>query len=285
VDSARVPHYHRRAPRWTRRLCLGAGALALGLQLAACRASEDTGQPPPLVPVYEELGVRVEHMYPHARDAFTQGLVYEEGWLYESTGLEGSSTLRRTEVESGRVDQSVALPSDVFGEGLATLGARLVQLSWQSGRAFVWDRESLTLEHELGYTGEGWGLCYDGVRLIMSDGTHVLTLRDPETFERIGSLEVTRQRAPVERLNELECVGDYIYANVWQEQQIARIDAVSGEVTGWIDTGGLLSREGVGDVRGADVLNGIAYVPERDRFLITGKRWPWVFEVAWVNVR
>jgi glutamine cyclotransferase len=249
------------------------GLLSVGLASAACSGSGTQGAVGSLV-------TSVHESYPHARDAFTQGLVYQGNWIYESTGLEGRSSLRRVEVETGRVDERVSLPDDVFGEGLAAVGARLVQLTWQSQRAFVYDLESLQLERELGYEGEGWGLCYDGERLVMSDGSNVLQFRDPETFERIGEIEVLRQGEPLEQLNELECVGGEVYANVWLTTQIARVDAASGEVTGMIDAGDLLSHDDFGDTQGIDVLNGIAYVPERQRFLVTGKYWPRMFEVT-----
>jgi glutaminyl-peptide cyclotransferase len=232
----------------------------------------------------QALRVSVERLYPHARDAFTEGLVWDGRWLFESTGLEGKSELRRVELESGRVEQSAALPDDVFGEGLALVGQRFVQLSWRNERAFVYDRDSFALEGEHTYRGEGWGLCYDGQRLVMSDGSNVLQFRDPETFELTGSVEVRERGVAVSQLNELECVGAEVYANIWLTQQIARIDAATGEVTGLIDADGILALEGVGDTSGIDVLNGIAYVPERDRFLITGKYWPRVFEVQFVPV-
>jgi glutamine cyclotransferase len=232
---------------------------------------------PPVDPTL--FGVRVEHAYPHARDAFTEGLVYQNGWLYESTGLEGSSSLRRVELETGRIDQAVALGPKDFGEGLAILAESLVQLTYQTGRLLIWNRDRLSLERELSYEGEGWGLCYDGRRLVRSDGSNVLQFRDPATFERIGTLQINLDRFLIARLNELECVGDMIYANLLEQRQIVRIDAASGAVTGWIDTGNLLG-EGMGDSSGAGALNGIAYVPERDRLLLTGKNWPWVFEVT-----
>jgi glutamine cyclotransferase len=159
-----------------------------------------------------------------------------------------------------------------------------VQLSYRNGRLFFWNRDTLQLERELSYEGEGWGLCYDGRRLVMSDGSNVLRFRDPVTFEQTATLEINLDRLLIAQLNELECVGDSIFANLLDQRRIVRIDAASGSVTGWIDTGNLLS-QGVGDSSGAGALNGIAYIPERDRFLLTGKNWPWVFEVAIVPMR
>jgi glutaminyl-peptide cyclotransferase len=257
-----------------------AGLPFVAALLAACGSSPEAEAP--AGGGAQALRVSVDRLYPHARDAFTEGLVWDGGWLYESTGLEGESELRRVELESGRVVQSTALPDDVFGEGLALVGQRFVQLSWQEQRAFVFDRGSFALEREHAYEGEGWGLCYDGRRLVMSNGSSRLQFRDPETFERIGEVQVLDRGIPLERLNELECVGGDVYANVWLTQRIARIDAATGTVTGLIDVDGILALPGVGDTSGIDVLNGIAYVPERERFLITGKYWPNVFEVELV---
>jgi glutaminyl-peptide cyclotransferase len=255
-------------------------ASLLPLLLVACGSSPEAEAP--AAGGVQELSVAVDRIYPHSRSAFTQGLLWHQGWLYEGTGIEGASELRRVELESGSVAQAQALPEDVFGEGLALVGERLVQLTWQSERAFVWQRESFSLEREHRYQGEGWGLCFDGQRLVMSDGSHVLTFRDPDTFEAIGSVEVRDRGESVPRLNELECVDGEVYANVWLTDEIVRIDPASGVVTARIDAAGLLELDGVGAATGADVLNGIAYWPERERFLITGKYWPSLFEVRFV---
>lgn len=230
--------------------------------------------------VPEVLRVRVVATHPHDRDAFTQGLLFHDGLLYESTGIRGQSTVREVELETGEVRRRADLPEEHFGEGLARVGDELVQLTWQSGKALVWsiDRFEPVREHD--YRGEGWGLCFDGERLVMSDGTAWLAFRDPQTFERIGEVRVTRAGRPLRHLNELECVDGAVYANVWTQEHIARIDPDSGEVTAWIDASGLLAQ---GDRNGnEDVLNGIAYLPESGRFLLTGKRWPHLFEVEFV---
>lgn len=228
------------------------------------------------------MRARVIRALDHDRGAFTQGLVYHGGKLYESTGLHGRSTLREVDLETGEVRRKVDLPRELFAEGLARVEDRLVQLTWRSGKALVWSVDGFEQIAEHEYSGEGWGLCFDGERLVMSDGTAWLSFRDPETFERIGEVRVTRAGRPVRRLNELECVDGAIYANVWMNDSIARIDPDTGEVTGWIDASGLLSREDrAGD---EDVLNGIAYVPETGRFLLTGKNWPRLFEVEFVPV-
>ena len=214
--------------------------------------------------------------FPHDPGAFTQGLLVYDGKLYESTGLNGRSSLRRVDLESGIVEQQVELPAALFGEGLARVGGRLFQLTWQNQRVLVWDLATLKKEAELSYEGEGWGLCYDGQHLVMSDGSSLLTLRDPTTFAKVGQVEVRRKGAPVANLNELECVDGVIYANIWQDDHIARIEPKTGEVTAWIDAAGLLSPA---ESRGVDVLNGIAYLPSTGNLLVTGKLWPRVFEI------
>lgn len=218
---------------------------------------------------------------PHDRAAFTQGLLMFDGKVYESTGLLGQSSLRRTDPDSGVVEARVSLDPQLFGEGLARVGGRLIQLTWQNGRAIVWTLATLQKEREFTYEGEGWGLCFDGKRLVMSDGSDRLTFRDPETFAKLGEVAVRRAGAAVRSLNELECTGGVVYANIWQDTHIARIDAASGEVTGWIDASGLLD----GDERvGADVLNGISEIPGTRHLLLTGKLWPRAFEVELIPV-
>lgn len=228
----------------------------------------------------ERLRVQIERVYPHDPNAFTQGLVHDGPWLYESTGLEGQSSLRRVELETGRIDARIELSPELFGEGLARVGDRLLQLSWQQGRALVWSLPALQLEREFAYEGEGWGLCHDGARLVMSDGSSVLQLRDPHTFELLGRLPVRLEGRPVPRLNELECVNGEVLANVWSDSRIVRIDGQTGTVTAIIDASELLAHPDVAGAPDVDVLNGIAYVPERDRLLLTGKLWPSLFEVS-----
>jgi glutaminyl-peptide cyclotransferase len=177
------------------------------------------------------------------------------------------------------VEDKVSLDPLLFGEGLARVGGRLYQITWQNGRMLVWNLARLEKEREVTYEGEGWGLCYDGKRLVMSDGSDRLQFRDPETFAKVGEVSVRRAGLPQRQLNELECADGLVYANVWTEPFIARIDPASGEVTGWIDASGLLTRE---ESAGVDVLNGIARVPGSRRFLLTGKLWPRLFEVELV---
>ncbi len=228
----------------------------------------------------EQLVVKVRASFPHDPGAFTQGLVYYRGRLYESTGLNGRSSVRRVDPRSGRVEAQTALEPTFFGEGLARVGEQLWQLTWKDGRAFVWGLEDLHPVGQHRYPGEGWGLCFDGRRLVMSDGTSRLAFRDPATFERTGGVTVEHDGQPVRHLNELECVGGAVYANIWQEERIVRIDPDTGRVTAWIDASGLLAPE---QRAGVDVLNGIAYVPERGTFLLTGKLWPRLFEVELVR--
>ena len=236
----------------------------------------------------ERLTVRVVRSVPHDRRAFTQGLELFEGSLLEGTGLYGRSEMRRVDLETGAVLASVPLPAEVFGEGITRVGDRLYQLTWREERAFLRNVSDLSVIREIAYEGEGWGLCHDGARLVMSDGSDTLFFRDPETFALTGSIEVRLDGEPLDQLNELECVGGIVYANVWQTDHIARIDAASGRVTGWIDTA-IHAASPVGarllppaEAAGADVLNGIAHLPDSGHLLLGGKEWPLFFEVELV---
>jgi glutamine cyclotransferase len=228
-------------------------------------------------PVY---GYRVVNTYPHDQRAWTQGLVYDDGALYEGTGLRGQSTLRRVELETGMVLQLLPLPETYFGEGIALFGDRIYQLTWHSNTGFIYDKESFDLLGMFFYPTEGWGLTHDGERLIMSDGTATVHFLDPETLEEIGQIEVYDSQGPVTRLNELEYVQGEIYAHVWLTDWIARIDPESGRVVGWIDLQGLLSPEDYDQP--VDVLNGTAYDAKDDRLFVTGKWWPKLFEIELV---
>jgi glutamine cyclotransferase len=237
---------------------------------------EQLGLTAPLIE-YEVVG-----SYPHDPGAFTQGLVLVDGVLYEGTGLRGASSLRRVDLESGEVLQQVDLEPEFFGEGVAVFGERILQLTWTERVAFVYDRESLRRVGQFEYTTEGWGLTHDGERLIMSDGTFVLSFRNPETFALLGSVEVYDEATPIVRLNELEFVEGAVFANVWRTDLIARIDPETGAVTGWMDMTGLLPEaDRVG--RQVDVLNGIAYDEATGHLLVTGKLWPRLFEVRLVE--
>lgn len=216
---------------------------------------------------------------PHDTAAWTEGLLLgPEGQLFESTGLVGQSTVRQVDRTTGEVDHQAALPDPLYGEGLAQVGDTLVQLTWKDGEAIVWDAATLTPTGSFHYTGEGWGLCFDGSRLVQSDGSSQLTLRDPTTFEVLGTVGVTAQGTPVDQLNELECVDGEVWANVWETPYIVRIDPTTGAVTGVLDMRGLIEPDPSLEDPGA-VLNGIAHDPATDTFLITGKRWPTMFQV------
>lgn len=227
-------------------------------------------------------GYRVIAEYPHDPGAFTQGLVFIDDVLFEGTGLNGASTLRRVDLESGEVRDGVALPRRFFGEGIAVLDDRIYQLTWQNGVAIVFDRESFEPVDTFQYETEGWGLTTDGERLIMSDGSDTLFFRDPATFDVLDTVAVREGDAPVTRLNELEYVDGQIWANVWQTDLIARIDPATGEVVGWIDLTGILPDAERPESPDA-VLNGIAYDAESGRLFVTGKLWPALFEIEIVE--
>jgi glutaminyl-peptide cyclotransferase len=256
-------------------LAVAAGAWALrSFGVPAGQASQSEPH------IVRTLRVDVLREFPHDPSAYTQGLLWWNDRLYESTGRYGESTLRRLDPETGVVEKRVDIPQNLFGEGLARVGDQLIMLTWKAGRAVVFDLSTFERVRSFRYPGEGWGLCGDGARLLMSDGSETLTFRDPETFDPVDTVRVMLRGRPQTNLNELECVDGAVYANVWQHDYIVRIDPTSGRVTHQIDASGLLSRE---EARGVDVLNGIAHNPERDTFYITGKWWPKMFEVRFVE--
>ncbi|MFZ0429037.1 MAG: glutaminyl-peptide cyclotransferase [Acidobacteriota bacterium] len=224
----------------------------------------------------EQLKVKILAVYPHDTSSFTQGLVFSGGCLYESTGQRGDSKLRQVRLADGKVIRERRLASRYFGEGLALAEGKLFQLTWTSGVAFIWNADTFEPVGQFSYEGQGWGLTFDGSWLVMSDGSNVLTFRDPKTFAVWRRLPVTLNGQPVENLNELEYVKGQIYANVWQATEIVRIDPSSGHVTAVIDASSLPYRP---RIPGDDVLNGIAFDPQKDTFLLTGKLWPKIFEV------
>lgn len=223
-------------------------------------------------------GYRIVNTYPHDPRAFTQGLDFANGVLYEGTGLNGRSSLRRVELETGAVLQQVDLPEEYFGEGIVVLGERIYQITWQSQTAFVYNRETFEQIETYAYPTEGWGLTTDGERLIMSDGTSTLYFRDPETFAEIRRVEVLDNGEPVTELNELEWVNGEVWANVWQTDRIARINPANGAVVGWIDLTGLLQPQDA-NPDDVDVLNGIAIDETTGRLFVTGKLWPVMYEI------
>ena len=232
----------------------------------------------------ERLRVQIHSVRPHDPSAFTQGLLIHDGFFYESTGLYGQSTLRKVDMQTGEVLQQLSLPAEFFAEGLALVGERLIQLTWREQVAFVYDLETFERRETFTYIGEGWGLCYDQEtdELYMSNGSHVLYVRDPVTFGAVRQLEIMLDDVPIRNLNELECVGDSIYANIWFSDQILRIDKRTGRITAIIDASNLLTPEEREAIGRAGTLNGIAYDAETERFFLTGKLWQWIFEVDFV---
>lgn len=225
---------------------------------------------------------RIINAFPHDPKAFTQGLIYHHGFIYESTGLYGRSSLRRARLEDGSILQKVSLPDHLFGEGISIWEDRIIQLTWRENIALVYDLETLSLVGEFVYDTEGWGLTHNEEFLIMSDGSSTLTFRDPTSFEPIKTITVTSKKGPVHRLNELEHIEGSIYANIWFEDTIARIDPKTGYVTAWINLSGLLdSVDGYEDP--VDVLNGIAYDPDKRQYLVTGKLWPKIFAIELIE--
>lgn len=230
------------------------------------------------VPDATQTGYRVVNRFPHDPAAFTQGLVYHDGFLFESTGLYGRSSVRKVSIESGNVVNKRNLARRYFGEGLALRGNTLVQLTWRERKAFAYNLDDFTETTRFALKGEGWGLTFDGSHFIQSDGSSTLRFLDPGTFRERYRLTVRDDNRPVAMLNELEMVRGEIFANILGSDRIARIDPATGNVIGWLDLRPLREKT-VSWHRAAD-LNGIAYDPDSNRLFITGKRWPWLFELA-----
>ena len=241
-----------------------------------------TPTPAPVLMDVERLAPQVIETRPHDTSSFTEGFELVDGVLYESAGHYGESTMRRTDPQTGEVLTSVPLDGQYFAEGIAVVGDKVLQMTWKESTVFVYDADTLEPEGTLPMTGEGWGLCYDGSELWQSDGSPVIHRRNPETFEETGHVVVTYQGQPTNMLNELECVGDRIYANVWMTDFIVRIDKATGVIDAVIDASGLLTPAEKAAAGAQGVLNGIAYNPDGDAFLITGKLWPKTFEVTFV---
>jgi glutaminyl-peptide cyclotransferase len=254
------------------------------LLFSACadpqESSGDAGSKLSEEPTPLKLTVKVLAQYPHDRGAFTQGLIWFRGKLIESAGYWGQSNLRLVELETGAIERQVDLPEELFAEGLARVGDQLIQLTFKAGQARVYDVDTFQLINEFSYSGEGWGLCFDGQSLVMSDGTSTLAFRNPATFAVIRKVAVQLEGEPVEGLNELECAEGWIYANLYQTDTIVRVDPVSGDVRATIDASGLLSGQQLQD---SGVLNGIAYKSQIGNFLLTGKNWPAMFEVVFTE--
>jgi glutaminyl-peptide cyclotransferase len=252
--------------------------LAIAVALAALiQAAAGGAVAAEAIPVYRAHVVR---SYPHDPKAFTEGLFYKGGFLYESTGMVGHSSIRKVRLETGQVLERRNAPADDFGEGIVAWRDRLIQLTWQSGKGYVYDLASFAPRASFRYPGEGWALTHDDRRLIMSDGTPVIRFLDPETLAETGRITVTAEGRPVRNINELEWVKGEIYANIWMTNSIARIDPSNGQVVGWIELGDLAAT--IHKTDQDQVPNGIAYDSARDRLFVTGKLWPKLFEIRLV---
>ena len=229
-----------------------------------------------------EYGYQVVHVFPHATSAYTEGLFYKDGFLYESTGGEGQSVVRKVELQTGKTLQSYDVPAKYFGEGIVDWKGRLMQLTWKTQTGFVYGLATFKLQHTFSYPGEGWALTRDNTHLYMSDGSSTLRILDPDSLAQTGSIAVTADGIPLTNLNELEWINGVIYANVWLTSRIALIDPASGHVTGWLDLAKLLDTTQLPEPVN-DVLNGIAYDAKHDRLFVTGKRWPKLFEIRLIK--
>ena len=248
--------------------------LAAALAACACGPASQAGSIP-------EYGYEVVKAYPHDPGAFTQGLLYLDGYLYEGTGLNGRSSIRKVKLETGEVVQKRDVPEAYFGEGIVNWKDRLLEITWKTEVGFVYDLNNFSPLREFKYPGEGWGLTQDGKRIIMSDGSSQLRFWDPETLRESGRITVSAGGEKIDQLNELEWVKGEIFANIWQTDRIARINPANGQVTGWIDLTGILTRA---DRLGSeDVMNGVAYDAKGDRLFVTGKQWPKLFEIKLVK--
>lgn len=250
--------------------------LVLAAALAACAcspATEARGIP--------EYTYEIVHTYPHDPEAFTEGLFYLNGFLYESTGIPEQSSIRKVNLETGEVLQKRDLSGEYFGEGIINWKDRLIELTWQTQVGFVYDLNTFAPVRQFRYPGEGWAMTQDGKRIIMDDGTPEIRFWDPETLKELGRITVTADGQPVMNLNELEWVKGEIYANIWETDRIARIDPATGKVVGWIDLTGILSP--ADHTADTDFLNGIAYDAKGDRLFVTGKKWSKLFEIRLVK--
>lgn len=246
-------------------------ALTISLFAAGCSSTSTPGTIP-------EYGYEIVHAYPHDPQAFTEGLFYLDGFLYESTGLVGHSSVRKVRVESGEIVQKQDLPNQYFGEGIVNWKDHMIQLTYRTQVGFVYDLANFSCLRQFQYTGEGWALTEDGKHIFMSDGSPQIRIWDPETLQETGRITVTEQGQPMKNVNELEWIKSEIYANIWMTERIARIDPRTGNIIGWINLTGLLDSQD--RIPGeTDVLNGIAYDAKGDRLFVTGKKWPKLFEI------
>jgi len=239
----------------------------------ACGPASQAGATP-------EYSYEIVRTYPHDTGAFTEGLIYRDGVLYESTGMKYESSIRKVNLETGKVLQRYDLPGEYFGEGIIIWKDRILELTWQDQKGFIYDLATFQRKGEFTYPGEGWAMTTDGKRIIMSDGTADIRFWDPETLKETGRITVTEDGRPIPKINELEWVKGEIFANVWETERLVRIDPKNGKVLGWINLHGLLTPQ---ESEGTDVLNGIAYDAKGDRLFVTGKRWPKLFEIKLVK--
>jgi glutamine cyclotransferase len=244
----------------------------------AAQGSQAATATPQEIPTYS---YKIKNSWPHDSRAYTQGLIFLDGMLWESTGQYGTSSLRKVELKSGKVVKQISLPGKYFAEGMTVFHNKVFQLTWQEQKGFIYDPATFQKQGEFSYTGEGWGLTHDGESLIMSDGTDEIRFLDPSTLQTTRTISVTDRGEPVDQLNELEYIGGEIYANIYQTDRIARIEPRTGKILAWIDLTGLLSAK---DRTGQeDVLNGIAYDESSKRLFVTGKMWPKLFEIEIVK--
>jgi glutaminyl-peptide cyclotransferase len=263
-----------KAPSPKLEVFFGGGALCWSLLLLTAALSLKAEGSKAPVPVY---GYQVVNVFPHDPEAFTQGLVFHQGVLYEGTGLSGRSSLRKVDLETGRILKQIQLPDQYFGEGITSWEDKIIQLTWRSGIGLVYDRKTFRLLKKFNFFSEGWGITQDTRHLIMSDGTSFLYFWDPGNFQEVKRIQVLDHGVPIARLNELEYIKGEIFANVFLSDRIVRISPETGQVTGWIDLRGLSSTKDPWPKK--DVLNGIAYDARKDRILVTGKFWPKLFEI------
>lgn len=260
-------------------VCFGQASCSASGVAAADSGKAQRAESLPTGPTHYDI--TIVKTYPHDPDAFTQGLIYADGFLYESTGAyQRDSTLRKVDLETGKVLKKQTVPRQYFGEGLTLWQGKLIQLTWRSGIGFVYERDTFQKVDEFKYKGEGWGITHDGKSLIMSDGSAVLRFLDPESYQEMRQVVVLDQQLPIRNLNELEYIKGEIFANIWQKDMIAIVSPENGKVLGWIDLSSL--RNALGPVQKAEALNGIAYDAARDRIFVTGKLWPKLFEIKLV---
>ena len=274
---------NRKAPAW-RFILFATILIALaGFVLLILPNIQTTSRPVSSIPLdlAYQAGFKVINRYPHDRLAFTQGLIFNEGQLYESTGLNDRSSLRKVDLKTGEVLQMIHVDQTLFAEGLTEWRGALIQLTWRDQLGLVYDLDTFQLLRSFDYSGEGWGLTHDEHYLIMSDGSNTLHFIDPDKLIEIKQIQISENGTPITRINELEYINGEIYANIWQTDKIVRINPNNGNVIGWIDLAGLLPQDDFSAP--VDVLNGIAYDASKDRLFVTGKFWPYLYEIALVN--